>query len=95
MDLSSDTDLSTGSESSYDDDDELTNLNEYLKPYDYEPSCQPRKNFISNSETDEDADVSSDSNQEHSRKGNTNWCACRHGRAMETEIESFYCRDTN
>ena len=42
-DLSSDTDLGTGSELSYDDDDELTNLNEHLKPYNYEPSCQPRK----------------------------------------------------
>ena len=49
----------------------------------------------SNSENDKDSDVSSDSNQEHSRKGNTNWCACGHGRAMETEIETFYCRDTN
>ena len=94
-DLSSDTDLGTGSELSYDGDDELTNLNEHLKPCNYEPSCQPRKDFISNSENDEDSDVSSDSNQEHSRKGNTNWCACGHGRAMETEIESFYCRDTN
>ena len=95
MDLSSDTDLSTGSELSYDDDDELTNLNEHLKPYNYEPSCQPRKDFISNSENDEDSDVSSDSNQEHSRKGYTNWCACGHCRAMETEIENFCCRDTN
>ena len=42
-DLSSDTDLGTGSELSYYDDDELTNLNEHLKPYNYEPSCQPRK----------------------------------------------------
>ena len=31
----------------------------------------------------------------HSRKGNTNWCACGHCRAKETEIESFCCRDTN
>ena len=85
-DLSSDTDLGTDSELSYDDDDELTNLNEHLKPYNYEPSCQPRKDFISNSENDEDSDVSSDSNQEHSRKGNTNWCACGHCRAMETEM---------
>ena len=66
MDLSSDTDLSTGSELRYDDDDELTNLNEELEPYDYEPSYQPRKNFISSTENDEDSDVSSDSNQEHS-----------------------------
>ena len=66
MDLSSDTDLSTGSELSYDDDDELTNLNEELEPYDYEPSYQPRKIFISSSENDEDSDVSSDRNQEHS-----------------------------
>ena len=94
-DLSSDTDLGTDSELSYDDDDELTNLNEHLKPYNYEPSCQPRKDFISNSENDEDSDVSSDSNQEHSRKGYTNWCACGHCRAMETEIENFCCRDTN
>ena len=93
--LSSDTDLGTDSELSYDDDDELTNLNEHLKPYNYEPSCQPRKDFISNSENDEDSDVSSDSNQEHSRKGYTNWCACGHCRAMETEIENFCCRDTN
>ena len=92
-DLSSDADWGTGSELSYDDDDELTNLNEHLKPYNYEPSCQPRKDFISNSENDEDSDVSSDSNQEHSRKENTNWCACGHCRAMETEIESFCCRD--
>ena len=69
--LSSDTDLGTDSELSYDDDDELTNLNEHLKPYNYEPSCQSRKDFISNSENDENS-VSSDSNQEHSRKGNTN-----------------------
>ena len=47
--LSSDTDLGTDSELSYDDDDELTNLNEHLKPYNHEPSCQPRKDFISNS----------------------------------------------
>ena len=94
-DLSSDTDLGTGSELSYDDDDELTNLNEHLKPYNYEPSCQPRKDFISNSENDEDSDVSSDSNQEVSGKGNTNWCACGHCRALETEIESICCRDTN
>ena len=67
----------------------------HLKPYIYEPSCQPRKDFISNSENDEDSDVSSDSNQEHSRKGYTNWCACGHCRAMETEIENFCCRDTN
>ena len=40
--LSSDADLGTGSELSYDDDDELTNLNEHLKPYNYEPSCQLR-----------------------------------------------------
>ena len=66
MDLSSDTDLSTGSKLSYDDDDELTNLNEELEPYDYEPSYQPRKNFISSSENDEDSDVSSDSNKDHS-----------------------------
>ena len=32
---------------------------------------------------------------EHSRKGNTNWCAYGHCRAMETEIENFCCRDTN
>ena len=94
-DLSSDTDLGTVSELSYDDDDELTNLNEHLKPYNYEPSCQPRKDFISNSENDEDSDVSSDSNHEHSRKGNTNLCACGHSPAMETEIEGFCCRDTN
>ena len=93
--LSSDTDLGTDSELSYDDDDELTNLNEHLKPYNYEPSCQPRKDFISNSENDEDSDVSSDSNQEHSRKGNSNWCACWYCWAIETEIESFCCRDTN
>ena len=48
-DLSSDADWGTGSELSYDDDDELTNLNEHLKPYNHEPSCQPRKDFISNS----------------------------------------------
>ena len=94
-DLSSDTDLGTGSELSFVDDDELTHLNEHLKPYKYEPSSKPRKDFISNSENDEDSDVSSDSNQEHSRKGNTNWCACGHCRAMETEIESFCCTDTN
>ena len=50
-DLSSDTDLGTGSELSYDGDDELTNLNEHWKPCNYEPSCQPKKDFISNSET--------------------------------------------
>ena len=32
-DLSSDTDLGTGSKLSYDDDDELTNLSEHLKRY--------------------------------------------------------------
>ena len=96
MDFPSHRDLGTGSKLSYDDDDnELTNLNECLKPYNYEPSHQPRKDFISNSENDEDSDVSSDSNQEHSRKGNTDWCACGYCRAMETEIESFCCRDTN
>ena len=94
-DLSSDTDLGTGSELSYDDDDELTNLNEHLKLYNYEPSCQPRKDFISNSENDKDSGVSSDSNQERSSKGNTNWLACGHCRVMETEIESVCCRDTN
>ena len=41
------------------------------------------------------SDFSSDNNQELSRKGNTNWCACGHCQAMETEIESFCCRDTN
>ena len=35
-DLSSDTDLGTGSELSYDDDDELTNLSEHLKRYNLE-----------------------------------------------------------
>ena len=50
-DLSSDTDLGTDSELSYDDDDELTNLNEHLKPCNYEPSCQPKRDCISNSET--------------------------------------------
>ena len=69
-DLSSDTDLGRGSELRYDDDDDLTNLNEHLKPYNYEFSCQHRKHFISKSENDEDSDVSSDSNQEHNRKGN-------------------------
>ena len=44
-DLSSDKDLGTGSELSYDDDDELTTLNEHLKPNHYEPSCQPSKDF--------------------------------------------------
>ena len=73
----------------------MTNLNEHLKLYNYEPSCQPRKDFISNSENDEDSDVSSDSNHEHSRKGNTNLCACGHSPAMETEIAGFCCRDTN
>ena len=77
-DVSSDIDLGTGSELSYHDDDELANLNEHLKRYRYEPSGQTRKDFISNSENDEDSNVSSDSNQEHSRKGNTNWNACRH-----------------
>ena len=71
----------------------MTNLNEHLKPYNLEPSCKPRKHLISNSENDEHSDVSSDSNQEHSRKRNTNWCACGHCRAMETETESFCCRD--
>ena len=94
-DLSSDTDIGTGSELSYDNDDELTHLNEHLKPYKYEPSSQPRKDFSSNSENDEDSDVSSDSNQEVSGKGNTNWCASGHCRALETEIESICCRDTN
>ena len=84
-DLSSDTDLGTSSELSYDDDDELTNLNEHLKPYNLEPSCKPRKHLISKSENDEHSDVSSDSNQVHSRKRNTNWCACGHCRAMETD----------
>ena len=93
MDLFTNSSENTDSELSYDDDDELTNLNEHLKLYNYEPSCQPRKDFVSNSENDEDYDVSSDSNQEHSRKGNTNWCACGHCRAMDTE--SFCCRDTN
>ena len=37
-DLSSDTDLGTGSELSFDNDDELTHLNEHLKPCKYEPS---------------------------------------------------------
>ena len=38
--LSSDTDLGAGSELSYADDNKLTNLNEHLKPYNYdEPSC--------------------------------------------------------
>ena len=73
----------------------MTNLNEHLKPYNYKPSCQPRKDFISNSENDENSDVSSDSNQEHSRTRNTNCCACGNCWAMETEIESFCCRDTN
>ena len=67
MDLFTNSSENTDSELSYDDDDELTNLNEHLKLYNYEPSCQPRKDFISNSENDEDY-VSSDSNQEHSRK---------------------------
>ena len=49
----------------------------------------------SNSENDKDSDVSSDSNQEHSRKGNNNLCACGHCRAMEAETQSFCCRDTN
>ena len=44
-DLSSDKDLGTGSELSYDDDDELTTLNEHLKPNHYESSCQPSKDF--------------------------------------------------
>ena len=44
-DLSSDKDLGTGSELSYDDDDELTTLNEHLKPNHYEPFCQPSKDF--------------------------------------------------
>ena len=95
MDLFTNSSENTDSELSYDDDDELTNLNEHLKPYNYEPSCQPRKDFISNSENDEDSDVSSDSNHEHSRKGNTNLYACGHSPAMETEIEGFCCRDTN
>ena len=58
--LSSDTGrgLGRGSELSYDDGDELTNLNEHLKPYNYELFCQPRKYFISKSENDEDSDVS-------------------------------------
>ena len=72
----------------------MTNLNDHLEPYNYEPSCQPRKYFISNSENDEDSGLSSVSNQEHSRKENTN-CVCEHCRAVETEIESFCCRDTN
>ena len=95
MDFPSHRDLGTGSKLSYDDDDdnELTILNEHLKPYNYEPSHQPRKDFISNSENDKDSDVSSDSNQEHSRKGNTDWCACGYCCAMETEIESFCCRE--
>ena len=88
-DLSSDTDLGTGSELSYDDDDELTNLNEHLKPYNYEPSCQPRKDFISKNENDDDSDVSSDGNQEHSRKGNTNWCACGHCRQWRRRLRVF------
>ena len=41
------------------------------------------------------SDFSSDNNKELSRKGNTNWCACGHCQAMETEIENFCCRDTN
>ena len=42
MDLFTNSSENTDSELSYDDDDELTNLNEHLKPYNYEPSCQLR-----------------------------------------------------
>ena len=58
-----------------------------LKPYDFEPACPPRIEFLSDHDVDEEIT--------DGRNGNTNWCLCGHCQAMGTEAESLCCRDTN
>ena len=87
-------------DSSEDTDDE--EIGEKLKPYDFEPSCKPRKEVFSDNESHNtnkstsDCEDSPDSEAgDTTRKGNTTWCVCGHCHAMETEIESLCCRDTS
>ena len=68
-------------------------LPDVLKPFDFEPVCSPRKDEIVTS-SDEEKHKNTSSG-EKLRKGNTNWCLCGKCKAMDTEAESFCCRDTN
>lgn len=82
--LSEDLNSDFTSESDTESDFEIPSFNN-LKPYDFEPICEPRQ-FESCSEV---------STTESSRIGNTSWCFCGKCRAMETEEESYCCLDTN
>ena len=63
-------------------------LLDVLKPFDFESVCSPRKDLIIKSQQ-------SSEDGEQVRKGNTDWCLCGCCKVMETEAESFCCRDTN
>ena len=68
-----------------DSDDEIPNFAN-LKPYDFEPTCEPRY------------EVSKDNNKENNkiyRAGNTDWCLCGKCKVMATEEESCCCMETN
>ena len=80
------TDLSSTSSGETSSDESLPDV---LKPFDFEPVCSPRKDLISESPQ------SSEDGEQVKRKGNTDWCICGCCKAMETESESFCCRDTN
>ena len=66
LEYSSSTEINTAEESDSDDDF----LQENLKPYDFEPACPPRIEFLSDNDVYEDIT--------DGRKGNTNWCLCGH-----------------
>ena len=93
LDLSSTGEENLEDSESSSDGDSLPDAN-LLKPFDFEPAC-PLRHDISMSSSS--SSVSSDEyNRENiSRAGKTDWCLCGKCRAMETDIESLCCCETN
>lgn len=105
-DSSSESDLETSSKSDKSEESDVDSslsdesisdesMPDGLRPFDFEPVCSAQELSCSEDEVSERENDDTNKNEQKPRKGNIDWCLCGGCKAMETEIESLCCLDTN